>query len=373
MYTTDKKELERQISKLISFRSTADRPKQLLATAKWIQRELKRMTSRAHSESRIIVKNGVPSLLVVHGGKWKNPNILLNGHFDVVDGKKEDFKPYIKGDKLYGRGAADMKGSVIALMHAFAAATRERPNLSIGLMLTGDEEIGGKNGVEHLVDLGWRAKVLICLDGGYSEEISHAEKGILKLTLTTNGKTGRVHHPWEGICALDQMIEAYHALENIFPDRKKATENNNWFSTFTPKSIYTEPNGNKIIDTAKMDFSVHFTEDMTPAQMITRIKKRMPKGIHIENTGMQAHRVFTDKNNPEIKKFQRHYKKHLGHMPNIRTENGSSDARFFAHLGIPSIITKPLSGNAEQDNEWISINSTVKLTRTLVDYLTSHK
>ncbi|PIW36445.1 MAG: hypothetical protein COW24_05320 [Candidatus Kerfeldbacteria bacterium CG15_BIG_FIL_POST_REV_8_21_14_020_45_12] len=363
-----KKTTQQDLEQLVRFKSTADRPVELLKTAKWLQALISRQVQSQVLRSEIITKNGVPSLVMVNNGKWKNPDILLNGHFDVVPGQVKDFKPVTTGDKLFGRGAADMKSGVVSLVHAFIYTANQRPDLSLGLMLTGDEETGGKDGVEYLVKQGWKTKEVICFDGGYSEQISHAEKGILRLVFESKGTRGRVHHRWEGICALEGIIDSYKILEKNFPNWKKATEEDNWYSTFTPKSVTTEPNGNSMVTRAVLEASVHFTEDITPRNLVEKIRRQLPKNVTVKNL-IEVPRVFTDKKDPFLKSFQKSYAKYLGHQPKIRAENGSSDARFFSHLNIPIIITKPKSGNPEMDGEWASITSTWKLSQALIDYL----
>ncbi len=361
-----KKELTQLTTKLMQHESVEGHA-DLAMCAQWIESYLKKNTPKTVRIQRTTYKS-VPSVVAVQGA-WKNPDILLSGHFDVVPGKRDDFVPRIHGDKIYGRGAADMKAGVASLMHGFITTVNERPDLSIGIMLTGDEESAGQHGTGHLAELGWKTGEVICFDGGYGESISHAEKGLLRLRFTSEGTTGRVHHRWEGRCALEGIVDAYDALRELFPCYNKATEEDNWHTTFTPKKVVTSPNENAVVDRAEMAVSIHYTETTTPEKLTATIQKKVP---HVKVTlEAAAPRVYVDPKSVEVQTFRKIYKKHLGRQPSIGTENGTSDARYFSHLNIPMIITKPKSGNPEQDGEWVSINSTVKLTKTLIDYLRS--
>lgn len=367
--------LRRRIEKLIRFHSISSRPAELKACAKWIKKELEKNLSKQLKQKKVQIEmtlhNNVPSILAVQG-KWKHPKILLNGHFDVVPGTDSQFKPVTVDDKIYGRGAADMKAGVASLMTSFIHAVSKRSDLSVGLVLTGDEEVGGENGVGQLVQDGWKTDLLINFDGGYCEEISHAEKGFVRLVLRAEGKTAQVQNPWEGNCALDPIVEAYNRLVKLFPGRQKATLTDNWHTTFSPKKIVTAPNGNSIIHYTELHISIHFVENKTPKEIVNMVRSKMPKEVQVESI-YEVPRVYVNPNHPELKKFQKLYGTVLGHEPAIREENGSSDARYFSNLNIPVIITKPNSGNAEQENEWVSFRSVYALTQAVEEYLILHQ
>jgi succinyl-diaminopimelate desuccinylase len=68
--------------------------------------------------------NGRP-LLTATIGPDSGPTIVLHGHLDVVPGREEQFEPRIDGDRLYGRGAYDMKGGLAAMICAFRDMTAQ--------------------------------------------------------------------------------------------------------------------------------------------------------------------------------------------------------------------------------------------------------
>lgn len=358
--------------KLISFESTDAQHLELRKCAEWIVAELQHNIT--HDNIRIeLVSNGhIPSILAVNG-QWKHPEILLNGHFDVVPGDQDQFSPTIdsSGDKLFGRGAADMKAGVASLMIGFIETVNHFPDCSLGIMLTGDEEIGGSRGVQWLVEEhGWQTDLLINFDGGYGEAISHAEKGIINFTLESTGKRAKSNRPWDGVSAVDSLIAAHHALFEYFSNTHIATDEDNWHSTYTVREIVTNTTPHSNIHHAQLAGSVYFTEDMHIDDMITHLKSLIPSNVTFTPT-IKIPRVFIKPDHPEILLFQQHYQKHLGFQPQIRGENGSSDARFFVPQDIPMIITKPKSGNPEADGEWVSISSAITLTRALIDFLAS--
>ena len=78
--------------------------------------------------------------------------LYFHGHYDVVPAQnRSQFEPYIEGDRLYGRGSADMKGGLAAMIHAMVAL-RDAPGRVV-LHLVPDEETGGDRGSRLLEDL----------------------------------------------------------------------------------------------------------------------------------------------------------------------------------------------------------------------------
>src|SRR3981189_2301347 len=68
-------------------------------------------------EVQTATNNGLPVLAATVGAE-KGPTIVLHGHLDVVPAGAEQFGPRLEGDKLFGRGAYDMKGGLAAIMCA---------------------------------------------------------------------------------------------------------------------------------------------------------------------------------------------------------------------------------------------------------------
>ena len=93
-----------------------------------------------------------PSLLAWHQGSRPGPTLLLNGHVDTVgvEGMPAPFEPKVEGDRLYGRGAADMKGGVAGLVIAAEEIAREDRG-SVVLALVADEE-DASLGTEAVID-----------------------------------------------------------------------------------------------------------------------------------------------------------------------------------------------------------------------------
>ncbi|MFN4213003.1 MAG: M20/M25/M40 family metallo-hydrolase, partial [Microgenomates group bacterium] len=99
--------------KLISLPSTKDNPQILKKVLEVALEEVKDFTppfAKGGVTIERFEKNGVPSALIYkEKERPERFKVILNAHLDVVSGKEEQFKPYEKDGKLYGRGATDMK------------------------------------------------------------------------------------------------------------------------------------------------------------------------------------------------------------------------------------------------------------------------
>ena len=141
----------------------------------------------------------------------KAPLLVFAGHTDVVptgpleQWQSDPFQPEIRDGMLYGRGAADMKGSLAAMVTACEAFIARHPDHSgsIGFLITSDEEGPSINGtvkvIEHLVKRD--EKIDLCLVGEPSSSrqlgdvIKNGRRGSLNGRLTINGKQGHVAYP----------------------------------------------------------------------------------------------------------------------------------------------------------------------------------
>jgi acetylornithine deacetylase/succinyl-diaminopimelate desuccinylase-like protein len=105
------------------------------------------------------LKGPRPNTYATLKGEGDGPKILLNGHVDVVPADpsgwtNHPFKPTIRNGQIYGRGAADMKGSDACTLYSLKALVETGAKFagSITPTFTTDEEVGGYTGVNHLVD-----------------------------------------------------------------------------------------------------------------------------------------------------------------------------------------------------------------------------
>lgn len=349
--------------KLIEFKSISQNPKELSNIVDFVENYFnnKKVFIKRY------VKNNKPSIVITFE-KTKNPDIFLNGHLDVVNASNDEFKSKIKDNKLYGRGSADMKGSVAIMMLVMDHFLEIKKRPSIGLMLTTDEETGGRDGAEYLVEKEkYRSKVAIVPDGGEDIlKIIHKSKGVLHLKITAKGKAYHGSMPWLGDNAIDKLVNGYINLKKIFPVIGKK---NYWKPTLNLGAITGGEIPNKVPDQAQMLLDIRFTEKENAQDLLNKIKKIF-KGSKVEvlTTG----NVFysSDKN--------QYITQYVKTVNNITRKNaiiaptfGALDARYFSKKNIPVIVNQPICGNTHANGEWIDIKSMENYYDVLIEYVNS--
>lgn len=151
--------------------------------------------------------------------------VVLNGHLDtfpIGDRASWTVDPFggaIVDGRLYGRGAADMKGGVAASLAAFRLLAEMRAHWAGELVLTlaGDEETMGRWGSAYLLETVPHASgdAVICGDAGSPKVIRFGEKGMLWLELTATGRPAHGAHVHLGRNALDRLMEAIRRVQSL--------------------------------------------------------------------------------------------------------------------------------------------------------------
>ncbi|NHN42873.1 M20 family metallopeptidase [Halorubellus sp. JP-L1] len=177
---------------------------------------------------RVAVDPAKPNLLVRLPGE-RNETILYNGHTDTVpyDAAAWSHDPLGErvDDRLYGRGATDMKGPLAAMLFAITAfvETETTPATDLLFAFVSDEEVGGDAGLPALVDddlLEADACVIgepTCEAGRHS--VTVADRGSIWLTLAASGASAHGSRPMLGENAIDRLYEAVRTLRERFGTR----------------------------------------------------------------------------------------------------------------------------------------------------------
>ncbi|MGD9896004.1 MAG: M20 family metallopeptidase [Candidatus Methylacidiphilaceae bacterium] len=156
-------------------------------------------------------------------GRWDvgaEKTVQLNSHYDVVPAagtwKHSPFCGERDGDWIFGRGTADMKGSLVASLFAVEALRRTgiTPRVNVELAFVADEEIGGELGTGYLVSDRKRSPdfAIVC-EGGAGGKIGIGHNGIVQLEVTVLGRGGHSAYPRGTVNAFEQMIALVSRIE----------------------------------------------------------------------------------------------------------------------------------------------------------------
>ena len=171
---------------------------------------------------------GRRNLMVTVPGLSDEPRLVHICHMDTVtlgDGWDADIPPLeaiVRDDKLYGRGACDMKGglacAIAALVHTLerVAACGELPRRGFSLICSVDEE-DFMRGSEAAIDAGWVGSREWVLDTEPTDgQIQVAHKGRTWFELEMTGVTAHASQPWKGADAVAAMAEVVCSLRHAF-------------------------------------------------------------------------------------------------------------------------------------------------------------
>lgn len=354
--------------KLITFKTIDGNNKEIAACFDFIKKyfvpEIK--------SGKIIVKeyekNGIASLVLANRETLK-PDIILNGHIDVVDADKKDFIPKVINDKLYGRGAADMKSEVAAMMVIFKEAVNEGIKKPIALMLTSDEETSSQGAKYLLNEIGYRGKVAIVPDGGQDFKLIIKEKGGYRFRVISQGKSAHASRSWLGENAILKLINFYKDLEKLFPPLKRIKRLYQDGVSLNLGKIAGGKSINVVPDTAEMYLDIRYSEKSDKRKIIRAVKyltKRYKLDFEIIKT---IEIMDVNPKNYYLKRFKDIVEEILKRPIKITKWAAASDARFFSSCGIPVIIMAPNCGNKHGENEWVKIKSLEKFYEILKEFI----
>lgn len=345
---------------LIKFRSVSTEVKELNLCAKYIQD----FFNGTDLSVKYFEHKGSPSIIVTKN--TKTPKILLVGHFDVVQGEDEQFSPRIDGDRLYGRGALDMKTANSVLMHIMQTAATN--DWDVGLMLTGDEEIGGFNGVKYLLDKeGYSCQLAIIPDGGFAVDVIVSKaKGLLHIAFHAVGKSAHASRPWEGDNPIDKLLTVLNKLETMFVPLSKHPSDH-WVNTINISRFESGCSYNYIPSEASVYVDIRFVEGETADGWLKKIKKCLPKDVTMRVD--VAGEPIDMSHSPLLKDYAGVVQNVLGKEAKYKVDFGTSDARHFAQHGIPVVINQPTGVGHHTKDEWVSVSSVGKFYEILASYL----
>jgi acetylornithine deacetylase len=150
------------------------------------------------------VAPGRPNLVArPRGGR---PQVVFSTHLDVVP---PHIAPRREGERLYGRGAADTKGPLVAMLEAARALAKE--GVRVGFLLVVGEEVdhSGALAAARALDLG-RAPII--LGEPTSNRVVAAQKGLLRVRLSATGVAGHSAFPDRGVSAIHRLLDVVHAV-----------------------------------------------------------------------------------------------------------------------------------------------------------------
>lgn len=354
-----KEKLSGYLSHLVSMNTTTSDKIANKKAMQWVEEELKSLP--LHFKSYDF--DGYPAL-VITTKETKNPAVFLVAHMDVVPAKAELFAPLIKGEKMYGRGAYDMKMAIACYLLLMHDLKKQLPDLNIGIMLTADEEIGGMNGVKRVMEEGYTSKIALLPDGGFNWKFEEAAKGVLQVKLTAKGKSAHGSRPWEGENAIVKLMQVLVEINSYFDEQKILNEG--YFPTVNVGLIQGGKSTNQVPDSAEAQLDIRYPPSMAADQMIMHLQKIIKRYPQVSlDRLIEGPPHQEDIHRPPFKQFKQLANKMYGIEIGSVKSHGASDARFFGEKQIPVMIIAPTGGEIHSDEEWVDLEDLARFYQVM--------
>ncbi len=296
------------------------------------------------------------------------PVFCFAGHTDVVPPGPADkwntppFEPTIVDGMLYGRGAADMKGSIASMMAAVKRFTTDHPDHkgSIAFLITSDEEGPFINGTPKVVETleARQEKITWCLVGEPSstsqvgDVVKNGRRGSLTGDLTVFGIQGHVAYPH---LAENPVHLATPALNEL---AGKQWDNGNEFFPATSFQIANINAGtgasNVIPGELQVQFNFRYSTELTDIQLKQQVEEILQKHkLRYELKWTLSGQPFLTGGGKLVEATQNAIKNITGLDTELSTSGGTSDGRFIAPTGAQVIELGPVNATIHKVNECV--------------------
>ena len=326
----------------------------------------------------------VDNFWAVHGNN--GPIFSFAGHTDVVPAGDDDawesnpFEPTIKNGMLYGRGAADMKGSLASMVVATENFIKKNPNHNgiIAFLITSDEEGVAINGTAKVMDFlkNNNQKIDFCLVGEPSstailgDVIKNGRRGSLNACLRVKGKQGHIAYPQ----LADNPIHLVTPALNQLCDEQ--WDNGNDYFPATSFQISNIHSGDKVINVIPGEVEVMFNFRYSTETTKEELQKRV-------NDILDSHKLnyfiewshsgypFLTPKGELVSACVDAIEKIKAIKPELSTSGGTSDGRFIAQEGTQVVELGPNNSTIHQVNESVSVQDLEDLSKIYFQVLTN--
>jgi len=348
---------------LLAIPSTADRPHELRRVLEFMLD----VVGPGFTVERF-ERNHKPSALVYPGGTRTEFAVIFNAHLDVVPGEPSQFRPYRVGDRLYARGAHDMKISALVQAQVFAELAGQLP-YPVALQLVTDEEVGGRDGTGYQVEQGVTGRFVVIGEQSGLHLVTES-KGLLKAYLRATGRTGHSAYPWLADSALIKLIRTLERLLARYPTPTEEA----WSTTVNVAHLDT-PNRvfNQIPATALAWLDIRFPPEDTDlagrseAEVARYLRSFCEPGVLVEIDHVdQPHRA--DRERAEVKRL-RQAAEHQGYSGGFLRKHGAADGRYYSARGIDAVAFGIDGGGQHGPEEYVELASIAPYHAALTEFL----
>jgi acetylornithine deacetylase len=320
-------------------------------------------------------------------------SLAINGHVDVVSPEPVDAwtqDPWggaLVGEgpeqRLYGRGALDMKSGTVAGFHALKAVLDAgfRPRGTVILQSVVEEEAGGGAGTLATLLRGHTADALLNPEPFY-RTVGLGQPGVMLFRVTVLGKTAHAAYSQHGINAIGKMLPLYQAMVELDAERA-ARWTDPFFGSRSDRAVNLNVGSlragdwpSTVAGRAVMECRIAFIPPQTMAEVRREVEDRIAAAAQadpwlrehppaVEWFGWQADPWRQDENDPFVQTLQSAAAEVTGELPQIASATGGLDARLAGHFGIPAACIGARGANMHGIDEYVEVESVVETVRII--------
>ena len=343
-------------------------------------------------DQQVFPRFNVLGRLAVPGAK---KTVHFNAHYDVVpvSGGWRHGSPFsgtVENGWIYGRGTADMKGSITSLLLALQAlrATRTMPRLNVEVSFTADEE------TDSLLGTGWlvqnapiRPDYAIVMEGGEKASICCGHNGVVWLQVAVHGRAAHGSKPEDGINAFEKMAALTRALsdyQRIIAARHKFATPDGQFRRATANvgGVFTGGEGGKVntvpgyaaftIDRRVLPGEDHGRAERDLRAFLAAAAHKIPQCRITVSKISENFACFHSPRHPFFAAMATSVRRVRRTPTGFSVSTGFNDMHFFAHhLRIPTLGYGPGGQKEHGVDERASVRDLVDTARIYADLLTT--
>jgi len=318
----------------------------------------------------------VTNLWALRQGSRAGPTLAFAGHTDVVptgppeQWHSDPFVPTHRGGQLYGRGAADMKTSIAAMVVAVEEFVQAHPGHAgaIAVLLTSDEEGPSVDGTVRLVELlrqrGQRLDACIVGEPTSVDQlgdmIKNGRRGTLSGRLKVKGIQGHIAYPH---LARNPIHDVAPALAELVATRWD--EGNAFFppTSWQVSNIHAGTGaGNVIAGELDLMFNFRFSNESTPESLKARMHEVLDRhGVDYSLAWTLGGETFLTPPGSLSRALSAAIESETGVTPVLSTTGGTSDGRFIARICPQVVEFGPINGSIHKIDENVRVDDIERL------------
>jgi LysW-gamma-L-lysine carboxypeptidase len=286
-------------------------------------------------------------------GKGK-VRLLLCGHMDTVPGNLPVRRT---GDSVYGRGAADAKGPLCALLTAGASAADEGINITFAGVT---QEEGDGAGIERLIRSRGKFDYAIFGEPGGAERITVAYRGRVALRITVSTEGGHAGSPWAYKSAFSEFIAALEKLRDY--ERSKEVPGDRFRSvSLTPTLVHSGTYQNVIPNVCEATIDMRLPPSLASAKAISEVRSSVARsgdGVRVDiKAGEPTEAYQVEGDSLLLRSLQRAIILRLKTRPSLIRKTSTGDMNTFARKKRTACVTygPGVSATSHTNKEFVQI------------------